>query len=137
MQKAKTNGRSTRTRSSIDSDGHVRETDQQIMEYISAGYRSRRDAMVYFPLVPHHGWHRSIPPNDFRHQDFPVPDWLPASVQYRPASCFPETVLLSMRRREDHRAGCRTPGRRLSALGFGLSARSDPDGSQSTGQGIF
>lgn len=59
----------------IDSDGHVRETDAQIIEYMSAGYRSRRDAMLYFPLVPHHGWHRSIPQNDFRHQDFRVPDW--------------------------------------------------------------
>jgi hypothetical protein len=59
----------------IDSDGHVRETDEQIMEYMSAGYRSRREAMLYFPLVPHHGWHRSIPANDFRYQDFRVPDW--------------------------------------------------------------
>ena len=39
----------------IDSDGHVRETDAEIIEYMSAGYRSRRDAMLYFPLVPHHG----------------------------------------------------------------------------------
>lgn len=52
----------------------MRETDEQIMEYMSAGYRSRREAMLYFPLVPHHGWHRSIPANDFRHQDFRVPD---------------------------------------------------------------
>jgi uncharacterized protein len=59
----------------IDSDGHVRETDEQIMEYMSTGYRSRREAMLYFPLVPHHGWHRSIPANDFRYQDFRVPDW--------------------------------------------------------------
>ena len=59
----------------IDADGHVRETDEEIMEYMSAGYRSRRDAMLYFPLVPHHGWHRSIPANDYRHQDFRVPDW--------------------------------------------------------------
>jgi len=59
----------------IDADGHVRETDEQIMEYMSADYRSRREAMLYFPLVPHHGWHRSIPANDFRHQDFRVPDW--------------------------------------------------------------
>lgn len=71
---------STRNRRSsaariIDSDGHVRETDAQILEYMSAGYRARRDAMLYFPLVPHHGWHRSIPANDFRHQDFRVPDW--------------------------------------------------------------
>ncbi len=59
----------------IDSDGHVRETDAEIIEYMSAGYRSRRDAILYFPLVPHHGWHRSIPANDYRHQDFRVPDW--------------------------------------------------------------
>src|SRR5215468_3902638 len=59
----------------IDADGHVRETDEQIMEYMPAGYRSRREAMLYFPLVPHHGWHRSIPANDFRYQDFRVPDW--------------------------------------------------------------
>jgi hypothetical protein len=59
----------------IDADGHVRETDDEIIEYMSAGYRARRDAMLYFPLVPHHGWHRSIPANDYRHQDFRVPDW--------------------------------------------------------------
>src|SRR5512135_1610004 len=45
----------------IDADGHVRETDEEIIEYMSAGYRRRRDAMLYFPLTPHHGWHRSIP----------------------------------------------------------------------------
>jgi predicted TIM-barrel fold metal-dependent hydrolase len=59
----------------IDSDGHVRETDEEIIEYMSPGYKSRRDAMLYFPLVPHHGWHRSIPQNDYRRQDFRVPDW--------------------------------------------------------------
>lgn len=59
----------------IDADGHVRETDEQIIEYMSGGYRARRDAMLYFPLTPHHGWHRSIPANDFRQQDFRVPDW--------------------------------------------------------------
>ena len=59
----------------IDSDGHVRETDEEIIEYMSAGYRNRRDAMLYFPLTPHHGWHRSIPANDFRSGDFRVPDW--------------------------------------------------------------
>ena len=59
----------------IDADGHVRETDEEIIEYMSPGYRSRRTAMLYFPLVPHHGWHRSIPANDYRHQDFRVPDW--------------------------------------------------------------
>src|SRR5262245_9906683 len=59
----------------IDSDGHVRETDEEIIEYMSAPYRNRRDAMLYFPLTPHHGWHRSIPANDFRPSDFRVPDW--------------------------------------------------------------
>ena len=59
----------------IDADGHVRETDEEIIEYMSAGYRNRRDAMLYFPLTPHHGWHRSIPANDFRPSDFRVPDW--------------------------------------------------------------
>ena len=59
----------------IDADGHVRETDEEIIEFMSAGYRNRRDAMLYFPLTPHHGWHRSIPANDFRPPDFRVPDW--------------------------------------------------------------
>jgi predicted TIM-barrel fold metal-dependent hydrolase len=59
----------------IDADGHVRETDEEIIEFMSAGYRNRRDAMLYFPLTPHHGWHRSIPANDFRPSDFRVPDW--------------------------------------------------------------
>jgi len=31
----------------IDSDGHVRETDNEIIEYMSAGYRARRDAMFF------------------------------------------------------------------------------------------
>ena len=80
MKNRKPNRKSIRKRPSlrngiIDADGHVRETDEQIMEYMSAGYRSRREAMLYFPLVPHHGWHRSIPANDFRYQDFRVPDW--------------------------------------------------------------
>ena len=37
----------------IDADGHVRETDEEILEYMSAGYKNRRDAMLYFPLTPH------------------------------------------------------------------------------------
>jgi hypothetical protein len=37
---------------------------------MSAGYRSRRDAMLYFRLVPHNGWHRSIPANDFLYDQF-------------------------------------------------------------------
>src|SRR4029434_3020594 len=63
MKNGKPNRKSIRKQPSprngiIDAD--VRETDEQIMEYMSAGYRSRREAMLYFPLVPHHGWHRSI-----------------------------------------------------------------------------
>ncbi|HWH78367.1 MAG TPA: amidohydrolase family protein [Candidatus Binatus sp.] len=69
MKKSKANGRI------IDADGHIRETDAEIIEFMSPGYRARRDAMLYFPLTPHHGWHRSIPANDFRQQDFRVPDW--------------------------------------------------------------
>ena len=38
----------------IDADGHVRETDEEVLEFMSAGYRSRRDAMLQFPLTPHH-----------------------------------------------------------------------------------
>jgi hypothetical protein len=75
MKNGKPNRKSIRKQPSprngiIDADGHVRETDEQIMEYMSAGYRSRREAMLYFPLVPHHGWHRSIPANDFRYKIF-------------------------------------------------------------------
>ena len=35
----------------IDADGHVRETDEEIIEYMSGGYRARRAAMLYFPLT--------------------------------------------------------------------------------------
>ena len=63
----------------IDADGHVRETDEQIMQYMPEDYRSRREALLYFPLVPHHGWHRSDSQMDSRPLDFRVPDcreWL-------------------------------------------------------------
>ena len=59
----------------IDSDGHIRETEEQILQYMSAGYHARREAILYSPLVPHHGWNRAIPQNDSREQDFRVPDW--------------------------------------------------------------
>src|SRR5262245_6451128 len=42
---------------------------------MSAGYRNRRDAMLYFPLTPTNAWHRSIPSIDFPRSDFRVPDW--------------------------------------------------------------
>jgi hypothetical protein len=48
---AKMKNHSDKTRI-IDSDGNVRETDEEIIEYMSAGYRARRDAMLYFPLTP-------------------------------------------------------------------------------------
>src|SRR5258706_5228848 len=59
----------------IYADGPVRETDAEIIEFLSPGYRVCRDALISFPLTPHHGWLRSIPANDFRQQDFRVPDW--------------------------------------------------------------
>jgi len=70
-----TNFESKIMRPVIDSDGHIRETDEQIIEYMSAGYRARRGAILYSPLLPHHGWPRAIPLNDSREQEFRVPDW--------------------------------------------------------------
>src|SRR5688572_22681847 len=69
------NSESKMIRPVIDSDGHIRETDEQIIEYMSAGYRARRGAILYSPLLPHHGWPRAIPLNDSREQEFRVPDW--------------------------------------------------------------
>lgn len=71
----KGNSESNRMPPVIDSDGHIRETDEQIIEYMSPAYRARRNAILYAPLVPHHGWPRAIPLNDSREQDFRVPDW--------------------------------------------------------------
>jgi hypothetical protein len=59
----------------IDSDGHIRETDEHIIDYLPPRYRARREAILYSPLVPHHGWPRAIPLNDSREQDFRIPDW--------------------------------------------------------------
>ena len=42
----------------FDSDGHIREVEQDVFEYLPESYRRRREAMLYFPLLPHHGWHR-------------------------------------------------------------------------------
>ena len=42
----------------FDADGHVRELERDVFEYLPESYRQRREAMLYFPLLPHHGWHR-------------------------------------------------------------------------------
>ena len=42
----------------FDADGHVRELERDVFEYLPDSYRQRREAMLYFPLLPHHGWHR-------------------------------------------------------------------------------
>lgn len=42
----------------FDADGHVRETEPEVLEYLPEVYKQRRDALLYFPLLPHHGWHR-------------------------------------------------------------------------------
>ena len=42
----------------IDADGHIREVESDVFEYLPEHYKSRREAVLYFPLLPHHGWHR-------------------------------------------------------------------------------
>ncbi len=42
----------------IDADGHIRETESDVFEYLPSYYKQRREAVLYFPLLPHHGWHR-------------------------------------------------------------------------------
>lgn len=42
----------------IDADGHVREVESDVFEYLPEHYHHRREAVLYFPLLPHHGWHR-------------------------------------------------------------------------------
>ncbi|MDP6558598.1 MAG: hypothetical protein QF619_00435 [Candidatus Binatia bacterium] len=42
----------------FDSDGHIREVEQEVFECLPEGYRKRREALLYSPLLPHHGWHR-------------------------------------------------------------------------------
>jgi predicted TIM-barrel fold metal-dependent hydrolase len=78
MLDAQTDGRAlgeTHTsRQVIDADGHVRETDEEIIQYMPEAYLARQKALLHFPLVPHHGWHRSDPRMDARQLDFRVPD---------------------------------------------------------------
>jgi uncharacterized protein len=42
----------------IDADGHIREVENDVFEYLPEHYKQRREAVLYFPLLPHHGWHR-------------------------------------------------------------------------------
>jgi predicted TIM-barrel fold metal-dependent hydrolase len=42
----------------IDADGHIREVESDVFEYLPDYYKNRREAVLYFPLLPHHGWHR-------------------------------------------------------------------------------
>lgn len=42
----------------IDADGHIREVESDVFEYLPDDYKNRREAVLYFPLLPHHGWHR-------------------------------------------------------------------------------
>ncbi|MGH7928160.1 MAG: hypothetical protein ACREQV_10215 [Candidatus Binatia bacterium] len=42
----------------IDADGHIREVESDVFEYLPDYYKQRREAVLYFPLLPHHGWHR-------------------------------------------------------------------------------
>jgi predicted TIM-barrel fold metal-dependent hydrolase len=42
----------------IDADGHIREVENDVFEYLPDYYKKRRAAVLYFPLLPHHGWHR-------------------------------------------------------------------------------
>ena len=42
----------------IDADGHIREVESEVFEYLPDYYKHRREAVLYFPLLPHHGWHR-------------------------------------------------------------------------------
>src|SRR5918992_2985562 len=42
----------------IDADGHIREVESDVFEYLPEHYKQRREAVLYFPLLPHHGWHR-------------------------------------------------------------------------------
>jgi predicted TIM-barrel fold metal-dependent hydrolase len=42
----------------VDADGHIREIESDVFDYLPKHYKHRRDAVLYFPLLPHHGWHR-------------------------------------------------------------------------------
>jgi len=81
----------------VDADGHIREIESDVFEYLPEHYKGRRDAVLYFPLLPHHGWHRQAGSGGMG-ASFLVPtleDWqkaldqgnIEAAVVYPRASC--------------------------------------------------
>ena len=42
----------------FDADGHIRELEEEVFEYLPESYKNRPEAVLYFPLLPHHDWHR-------------------------------------------------------------------------------
>ena len=97
----------------IDSDACAVDPRADI-EYMSAGYRSRRDAMLYFRLVPHHGWHRSIPANDFLYDQFLSQDRRFRGIALLPLQDVPAAVKRAVTSYEKARHGstefCRQKG---------------------------
>lgn len=60
----------------FDADGHIRETEPEVFEYLPEAYRQRREALLYFPLLPHHGWHRqAMRPSSARFLIPTIEDW--------------------------------------------------------------
>jgi predicted TIM-barrel fold metal-dependent hydrolase len=68
----------------IDADGHIREVESEVFEYLPEHYKQRREALLYFPLLPHHGWHRQAGRRSGTGSSFLVPslqDWQTALNQ--------------------------------------------------------
>ena len=40
----------------FDADGHIRELEEDLFEYLPESYKNRGEAVLYLPLLPHHGW---------------------------------------------------------------------------------
>ena len=68
----------------IDADGHIREVESEVFEYLPDHYKQRREALLYFPLLPHHGWHRQAGRRSGTGSSFLIPslqDWQTALEQ--------------------------------------------------------
>ena len=68
----------------IDADGHIREVESEVFEYLPDHYKQRREALLYFPLLPHHGWHRQAGRRSGTGSSFLIPslqDWRTALEQ--------------------------------------------------------